>query len=88
MYYGCIKRSGDKHWCVVKDETAEKGFRRVNCSDSCPKNTVLSEVKLSPKEIAKQLKTNPKLSSKIERGGNCTDYMASYNITQVDQKIL
>merc|ERR1719244_1597820 len=76
-YHGCIKTIrtiGDKHWCVVKDEMAVKGFRRVNCTDSCPKAKTLSEVKLPPEEIVEKLKANQVVYSMIERGGDCEDY--------------
>ena len=88
-YNGCIKTirtRGDKHWCVVKDEMAEHGFRRVNCSDSCPKARALSEEILSPEVIIEKLKTNPWVPSMIERGRDCIDYMASYNMTKVGQR--
>jgi len=86
QYHGCIKTTrtkGDKHWCVVKDKMAEKGFRRVNCAKSCPKDTALSEEILSPEVIVEKLKTNTEVYSKIERGRDCMDYMSSYNMTKV-----
>ena len=89
QYHGCIKTTrtkGDRHWCVVKDEMAEKGFRRVNCLKSCPKDTALSEEILSPEVIVEKLKTNTEVYSKIERGRDCMDYMASYNMTKVGQR--
>ena len=85
-YYGCIKRSGDNYFCPVSDEKAERGFRIANCSESCPKDNVLTEVKPSPKEIAETLKTNPIVMSKIDEGEKCEDYMASYNMTKVCKK--
>ena len=85
-YYGCIKRSGDNYFCPVRDEKAERGFRIANCSESCPKDNVLTEVKPSPKEIAETLKTNPIVMSKIDEGEKCEDYMASYNMTKVGKR--
>ena len=85
-YKGCIKRPWqDKHWCVVKDEmaTTAKRFRRVNCSESCPTENMLTNVTLSPKEITEKLKTNTDAFTAIHRGGNCEDYLASYNMTKV-----
>jgi len=86
QYNGCIKTirtRGDKPWCVVKDEMAEKGFRRVNCTKSCPTDYALSEEKLSPEKIAEKLKTHPTVTSMIERGRDCWDYMAPINMTKV-----
>ena len=86
-YFGCIKRPWqDKYWCVVKDAMAQKGFARKNCSESCPTDTVISEVKLSPKEIVEKLKTNPKVYSMIERDGDCKRYLASYDMPKVEQR--
>ena len=61
---------------------AEKGFRRVNCTESCPKEDALTEVKLSPEELIEKLKTNPVVVSMIKRGRDCMDYMAPYNMTK------
>ena len=59
---------------------------RANCSESCPMDRALSEVKLSPEEIVEKLRKNDKVVSMIERGGDCMDYMASYNMTKVGQR--
>ena len=85
-YHGCIKINGDKYRCIVKDEMAPKGSRLVNCTESCPRDNVLSQKKLSPKEIAEKLKTKMDVFTAIEIDGNCTEYMASYNMTKVRQR--
>ena len=62
---------------------APRGFRRVNCSESFPWNTALTEVKLSPEEIIRELKKNPIVFSMIERGRDCMDYIYPYSMTKV-----
>ena len=89
-YHGCLKRPRhSKYWCVAKDEMAEKGFRRVNCTESCPRDHILAEPdeELSPKEIVEKLKTNPHVISATTRGDpkKCEDYLASYNMHKVGQ---
>ena len=49
------------YWCVVKDEMAPKGFRRVNSLESCPREKGITDVKISPKEIIEKLKTYPEV---------------------------
>ena len=62
---------------------APRGLRRVNCSESFPWNTALTDVKLSPEEIIGELKKNPIVFSMIERGRDCMDYIYPYSMTKV-----
>ena len=86
--YGCITTDGEKPWCIIKDPDAEKGFKKANCSQSCPRDDFLSSVKLSPEEIIETLKTTPKVLSKIEQGEKCHTALPSYkDMQKVGKKI-
>ena len=83
MYHGCITNDGEKPWCTPKDPSIESGFKRANCSQSCPRDDILSSVKLSPEEIIATLKTTPKVFSKTEKEENCYEVLGVHNMTQV-----
>ena len=86
--YGCITTDGENPWCILKDPDAEKGFKKANCSQSCPRDDFLSSVKLSPEEIIETLKTTPKVLSKIEQGEKCHTALPSYkDMQKVGKKI-
>lgn len=46
-------------------------------------NTTIVEIKLSLEE---KLRTNPIVSSMIERGEDCLDFMALYNMIKVGKR--
>jgi len=75
-YHGCVTSDGGKPWCTIKDQDAEKGFRRANCSKSCPRDMLLSSIKLSTEEIIASLKTTPNVVSKMEEGEKCEDALS------------
>ena len=79
--------SDNKYWCPVKDEEAPKGFRRVYCSESCPRVATIEQTtkqsQLSPKEITEELKTSFGVFSNIDKGRNCGNYLASFDLAKV-----
>jgi len=83
MYHGCINSDGEKPWCTPKDPDSKSGFKKANCSESCPTDHILSTVKLSQEEIIATLKTNPKVFSKIEKGEDCYEVLGSHNMTKI-----
>jgi len=82
-YHGCVTSNGEKPWCTVKDQDAEKGFKKANCSKSCPTDFLLTSVKLSTEEIIASLKTTPIVVSKVEKGEKCEEALSLKKLKKI-----
>ena len=72
-YHGCIEGNDEKTFWCKKLKAGEGKLKLIKCSDSCPRDVILSKERLSKNELMQSLRKEPSVYTKIDLDESCEE---------------